>query len=123
AAGGTALFAGALRGLLISTGIGAALVALGLAVEHFSSSAKTASQRAEEIFGGSAALADAIKMDTDAVLEGAEAIGKRTISLGDNTEEVNANKQAVTDAAGGQTALGEAVADTTENIDAQTVAL
>lgn len=76
-AAGTTAFGIALRGLLVSTGVGAVLVGIGLAVGALVNHFKSAKQSAEDFFGTASSYTDAIRQDTQAFHETGEAL--RTI--------------------------------------------
>jgi len=127
ATGATTLFSRVLRGALITTGIGAGLVALVSVIDAVSNSMKSAEDRASEYFealdGGGAGLSDAIKADTATFEQTGEAI--RTV-----TSEVETNKQGLSDwatslqgASGAQVAVNDATSTTTSSVQSQTAAL
>lgn len=130
---GSSAAAGVLRGALVSTGIGAFVVLLGVAtagITEYANNFKTGAERAKDSFGTFSDLSAALSKDTEAVKAGAEEFGQVTGKITTTTEATskwtgelaNATDGAL-NIANASTAASTAIDNVTFSIGANTAAL
>lgn len=113
----------ALRGALITTGIGAAIVGITLAVQALSNHFKSAQEKATEFFGDFQGLSEAMKQDTATYKETGEAIRTITTATDTSSTKLAPWAQGLQSAAGAQVSLTGATAETTDAVAKQTIAI
>lgn len=123
AATGVRVLTGALRGLMISTGIGAAIAGLGWAVTKLTDIFSDGSAAANSFVQDTAGLADAIKQDTQIFAESGEAFATYNREVSESGSRLAPWAQELSNAAGAQVDLNERTAEATESIRMQKVAL
>jgi TP901 family phage tail tape measure protein len=84
------LLAASMKAMLITTGIGIAVLALTAAIGHFAMESKTATENVEKFFGSADGLTEAIKKDT-------EAFDKNTGKMKDSSEALRTFTKDMTD--------------------------
>src|SRR5690606_36651943 len=117
------MFGTAVRGALVSTGIGIALVGVGAAVKALSNNMRSGADAARDFFGDHRGLSDALKKYTAAWQAGGQAL--RTI-----TYEISVSNTSAEDwvgslerASGAQVELNDSTTRSTDGIIRQTVAI
>ncbi len=128
AAAGAALLGTALRGALITTGIGAALVGVTALINHVGDALKSASAKAEDYFAATGnadfgALGEAIRKDTQAYEENGQALATVQTQVSTTSEHLNALGTSLGAATGAQVQMNDATTGTTTSLNDQTVAI
>lgn len=133
----TRVFGTTLKSMLVTTGIGAAVLGVAWAVEKLSAAFQSASAKADAYYGDLSGAGEAIKEDT-AAYDTAVADAKRLDQtfdaasagfslwnggVGEATAVLNPFGQALEEASGAQIALSDVTSTTTDNIDKQIVAI
>jgi len=109
---------GVLRTALMTTGIGAAVVAIGWAVGEIFNALDRQSQKQPGYISDVSALTEALQKDTKS---GADAIKEFTVSYESSTSSTPGWVNALESATDAQAKLGDGITDTTKKIDEQTL--
>jgi len=126
-----------MKSVMISTGIGAAILGIAWAVEKLSTTFQSADAKANAYFGDISGLSEAIKEDTaayDTAVADAERLGKTfdesaagfttfVSGTGEATATLNPFGEALATASDAQITLNENTSDTTDKIVEQTAAI
>lgn len=125
ATAGTAVtvFGSVLRGLLITTGIGAALVGLTALVTTLSNSFKSGGDAAREYFGDLRGLSEAMRADTKIFNEGGDAIRTFTTEVETNSSQLAGWARYIEMAANTKVALNEQTSQSVAGLKEETIAL
>lgn len=120
-------FSTAIRGLLVSTGIGAAFVGIVMAIEAISNSMKSAEDQATAYFdaldGGGAGLSEAIAKDTATFEQTGEALRVVTTEVENSQVGLADWATSLQNASGAQVQVNDATGQTTSSVQTQTAAL
>jgi TP901 family phage tail tape measure protein len=112
----------ALRGLLLSTGVGAILVGIGFAFEAISQSSEKAGQSASNYFGEIGTLTEAVKADTKEWYSNGDAIAVHNVSLDEGLQAVVDNRKAVEEYIGTNEDAESSINDVSTALASQDVA-
>jgi TP901 family phage tail tape measure protein len=117
------LLALSMKAMLITTGIGIAVLALTAALGHFAMQSKTASENVEKFFGTADGLSKAIEKDTEAfdrstgkMKDGSEALRTFTKDVTDHKEVVVDSIKATEDFTDSQMASDQVLGGTTDTL-------